>query len=95
MREAAEALGVGGADAPLFVEFTALLTWDGAAAASLGWHDDASGGPHLAQRHVSAVLYLNTAGTDFGAPHSPPRKRALAAADVSRLDDERAAASFL
>lgn len=67
MREAAEALGLGGGDAPLFVEFTALLTWDGGGAgASLGWHDDATGA-HLAQRHVSAVLYLNTAETDFGA----------------------------
>ena len=70
MREAAEALGVGGAGAPLFVEFTGLLTWlgprGGEPGASLGWHDDA-GGPHLAQRHVSCVLYLSAAGTDFGA----------------------------
>lgn len=65
VREAAEALGLcGDASSPLFVEFTALLTW--AAGAALGWHDDVSGGPHLAQRHVSAVLYLYTAETDFG-----------------------------
>ena len=70
VREAAEALGAGGGDAPLFVEFTGLLTWlggGGGGGASLGWHDDASGA-HLAQRHVSCVLYLNAAGADFGAP---------------------------
>ena len=76
VREAAEALGVGGAGAPLFVEFTGLLTWlgprrGGDPGASLGWHDDA-GGPHLAQRHVSCVLYLGAAGVDFGAQPLPP-----------------------
>lgn len=66
VREAAEALGLcGEASSPLFIEFSALLTW--AAGAALGWHDDVSGGPHLAQRHVSAVLYLNDAGSDFGS----------------------------
>ena len=70
VREAAEALGVGGAEAPLFVEFTGLLTWRGGGGGdgdAHGWHDDASG-PHLAQRHVSCELYLNSAGADFGAP---------------------------
>jgi hypothetical protein len=57
VRDAAESLHIGGGgdeegeDAPLFVEFTGLLTWH--AGANLGWHDDASGGPHLAQARAT------------------------------------------
>lgn len=62
MRDAAEALRLGNGDGddtdavPLFVEFTGLLTWHGApvGGANLGWHDDASGGPHLAQVRAPA-----------------------------------------
>ena len=67
VRDAAEGLDVSdgskgdGAEsgAPLFVEFTGLLTWH--AGANLGWHDDASGGPHLAQArgHATCVRQPN------------------------------------
>jgi hypothetical protein len=49
-----------GEDAPLFVEFSALLTW--CTDAELAWHDDVNGGAHLENRHVSAVLYLTSGG---------------------------------
>ncbi|KAG2494536.1 hypothetical protein HYH03_007303 [Edaphochlamys debaryana] len=47
----------------LSVEFSALIGWE--QGASLGWHHDANR-EYLSRRHVSAVLYLNDQGQDFG-----------------------------
>lgn len=69
MLSAAEAhsgrlLGAAAEGEPLFIEFSALLTW--LPGATLGWHDDVSAGPHLAHRHVSASVYLSSGdGVDF------------------------------
>ncbi|MEW5298874.1 MAG: hypothetical protein WDW36_001948 [Sanguina aurantia] len=52
-----------GLEGELFVEFTALMSWG--PGSSIGWHHDANR-PYLRQRHISAVLYLNTGGgVDF------------------------------
>ncbi|GLI58971.1 hypothetical protein VaNZ11_000758 [Volvox africanus] len=48
----------------LAVEFSGLMGW--ARGAALGWHHD-SNREYLCRRHLSAVLYLNTQGEDFGA----------------------------
>ncbi|KXZ49933.1 hypothetical protein GPECTOR_19g384 [Gonium pectorale] len=48
----------------LCVEFSGLIGW--AAGAALGWHHDANR-YYLSQRHMSAVLYLNDQGVEFGA----------------------------
>ncbi|KAG2452580.1 hypothetical protein HYH02_002817 [Chlamydomonas schloesseri] len=47
----------------LGVEFSGLIGWR--PGAQLGWHHDANR-EYLDRRHVSAVLYLNTQGADFG-----------------------------
>ncbi|KAF6258955.1 hypothetical protein COO60DRAFT_1701108 [Scenedesmus sp. NREL 46B-D3] len=46
----------------VFVEHTSLISWS--PGASIGWHFDSNRG-YLAQRHFSAVLYLNDQGADF------------------------------
>ncbi|KAG2446021.1 hypothetical protein HXX76_000623 [Chlamydomonas incerta] len=56
--EAAFGLGL-----ELGLEFTGLIGWRQGAA--LGWHHDANR-EYLSRRHMSAVLYLNDQGADFG-----------------------------
>ncbi|WIA10351.1 hypothetical protein OEZ85_010543 [Tetradesmus obliquus] len=46
----------------VFVEHTSLISWG--PGASIGWHHD-SNREYLAQRHFSAVLYLNSSNADF------------------------------
>jgi len=47
----------------LVPEFTSLIEWG--PGSSIGWHHDANR-PYLRRRDYTAVLYLNSAGADFG-----------------------------
>lgn len=46
----------------LCIEFTGLVSWT--AGARINWHYD-SNRPYLEQRHATAVVYLNDAGSEF------------------------------